>query len=49
MGKGVLQLVDSKHVHDFKYLAMIKEGNGMKICRAHSGGDNKQEIFDNNK
>lgn len=31
---GILKLRVSKHARDFKYLAMIKAGKGIKICLA---------------
>lgn len=44
-GKRMLGLAVRKHTCDFRFLAMIKARNGMKICEAHSSKDNKQGIL----
>lgn len=44
-GKRMLGLAVRKHTCDFRFLAMIKARNGMKICEAHSSRDNKQGIL----
>lgn len=44
-GKRMLGLAVRKHTCEFRFLAVIKARNGMKICEAHSSRDNKQGIL----